>query len=50
MNLVAEPLNDDEMEAKQKAMEQGFESWSRRDYQQFIKGVERVGKWVLPSF
>ena len=44
MTIPAEPLDDEEMEIKQKAMAQGFENWSRRDYQQFIKGVERVGK------
>ncbi|KIM31883.1 hypothetical protein M408DRAFT_327281 [Serendipita vermifera MAFF 305830] len=41
---TAEQLDEEEMEIKQKAMAQGFETWSRRDYQQFIKGVERVGK------
>jgi SWI/SNF-related matrix-associated actin-dependent regulator of chromatin subfamily A member 5 len=45
--LIAVPLTEEETEIKTKAMEQGFESWSRRDYQQFIKGVERVGKYVL---
>jgi SWI/SNF-related matrix-associated actin-dependent regulator of chromatin subfamily A member 5 len=28
-------------------MELGFENWSRRDYQQFIKGVEKVGRYVI---
>ncbi|KAG8830444.1 hypothetical protein FRC18_008084 [Serendipita sp. 400] len=41
---TAQPLTEDEMERKQSMMAQGFENWSRRDYQQFVKGVERVGK------
>ncbi|KAG8831498.1 hypothetical protein FRC17_003070 [Serendipita sp. 399] len=41
---TAQPLTEEEMEAKQGMATEGFENWSRRDYQQFVKGVERVGR------
>jgi hypothetical protein len=31
-------------------MKLGFEDWTRRDYQQFVKGVEQYGKSVHPTF
>ncbi|CAG7853641.1 SWI/SNF-related matrix-associated actin-dependent regulator of chromatin subfamily A member 5; AltName: Full=Sucrose nonfermenting protein 2 homolog; Short=mSnf2h [Serendipita indica DSM 11827] len=38
------PLSASELDQKNKLMAQGFPTWSKRDYQQFVKGVERVGK------
>lgn len=31
-------------------MKLGFEDWTRRDYQQFVKGVEQYGKSVYQTF
>jgi len=45
----AEPLAEQEQEQKQEAMRLGFEDWTRRDYQQFVKGVEQYGKSVQPT-
>ena len=45
----AEPLTEQEQEQKQEAMRLGFEDWTRRDYQQFVKGVEQYGKSVQPT-
>ena len=42
--MTALPLPPAELEQKNKLMAQGFPTWSKRDYQQFVKGVERVGK------
>jgi len=48
--FAAEPLTEQEQEQKQDAMKLGFEDWTRRDYQQFVKGVEQYGKSVHPHF
>ena len=38
---TAIPLTEEEQEVKTKAMAEGFEDWTKRDYQQFVKGVEK---------
>ncbi|KAH8826323.1 P-loop containing nucleoside triphosphate hydrolase protein [Flagelloscypha sp. PMI_526] len=43
----AEPLNEEESAYKEQLIEQGFPNWSRRDFQQFIKGLEAYG-WDQP--
>ncbi|XP_078391133.1 SWI/SNF-related matrix-associated actin-dependent regulator of chromatin subfamily A member 5 isoform X1 [Cetorhinus maximus] len=40
----AEPLNDDELEEKEKLLTQGFTSWTKRDFNQFIKANEKWGR------
>ncbi|VDB85302.1 unnamed protein product [Peniophora sp. CBMAI 1063] len=39
----AEPLTEEELAEKDALIAQGFESWSRRDFQQFIKALEAHG-------
>ncbi|TFY81497.1 hypothetical protein EWM64_g2517 [Hericium alpestre] len=39
----AEPLTEDEMAEKEALIKQGFEDWSRRDFQQFIRALETYG-------
>lgn len=48
--LVAEPLDDDETEEKERLIEEGFEDWSRRDFQQFVRGLESYGWYVWRVF
>lgn len=43
----AEPLNDEENDAKEQYIEQGFADWSRRDFQQFVKALEAHGWYVV---
>ena len=40
----AEPLTEAEKERKLKMQDQGFGSWNRRDFQQFINGSGRYGR------
>ena len=40
----ADPLTEDQKERKQKMQEQGFGSWNRRDFQQFINGSAKFGR------
>ncbi|XP_067850488.1 SWI/SNF-related matrix-associated actin-dependent regulator of chromatin subfamily A member 5 isoform X1 [Heptranchias perlo] len=40
----AEPLNDDELEEKEKLLTQGFTNWTKRDFNQFIKANEKWGR------
>lgn len=47
---TAEPLTEEEMTQKEAYLEQGFPSWSRRDFQQFVKGLEAYGWYVGFSF
>ena len=44
--VLAEPLTEDELHLKEECIKQGFESWSKRDFQQFIKGIEKCGRSV----
>jgi len=43
---TAEPLTPEELHLKEKLTEQGFPDWSRRDFQQFIRGLEAHG-WLV---
>ncbi|KZS93481.1 hypothetical protein SISNIDRAFT_441332 [Sistotremastrum niveocremeum HHB9708] len=40
----AEPLTEEEMQEKEELQKQGFEDWSKRDYQQLIKAYEAHGR------
>ncbi|EPS99425.1 hypothetical protein FOMPIDRAFT_161571 [Fomitopsis schrenkii] len=39
----AEPLTEKQLAEKEALIAQGFEDWSRRDFQQFIRGLETYG-------
>ncbi|EHB12461.1 SWI/SNF-related matrix-associated actin-dependent regulator of chromatin subfamily A member 5 [Heterocephalus glaber] len=39
-----EPLNDKELEEKEKLLTQGFTNWNKRDFNQFIKANEKWGR------
>ncbi|KAI0348202.1 SNF2 family DNA-dependent ATPase [Trametopsis cervina] len=39
----AEPLTEEEQAEKEELMQQGFEDWSRRDFQQFVRALESYG-------
>ncbi|KAF4613338.1 hypothetical protein D9613_011056 [Agrocybe pediades] len=39
----AEPLDDEDLERKEEYIQQGFPDWSRRDFQQFVRGLEMHG-------
>ncbi|KAJ3984512.1 SNF2 family N-terminal domain-containing protein [Lentinula detonsa] len=45
---TAEPLTEEEITQKEAYLEQGFPNWSRRDFQQFVKGLEAYG-WDQPA-
>lgn len=40
----AEPLTDAEAEEKEELATQGFSDWSKREFQNFIKGCEKHGR------
>ncbi|KAI5630324.1 putative global transcription activator SNF2L1 isoform X1 [Silurus asotus] len=40
----AEPLTSEETEEKEKLLTQGFTSWNKRDFNQFIKANEKYGR------
>ncbi|TRM60158.1 SNF2 family N-terminal domain-containing protein [Schizophyllum amplum] len=40
---TAEPLTEDEIAQKDVYVSQGFHDWTRRDYQQFVRGLETYG-------
>jgi SWI/SNF-related matrix-associated actin-dependent regulator of chromatin subfamily A member 5 len=40
----AQPLTEDELILKEELLSQGFDNWSRRDFQQFIKANEKYGR------
>jgi hypothetical protein len=44
--LVAEPLTEAEQEEKEALIAKGFEDWSRRDFQQFVRALENYG-WLV---
>ncbi|KAJ8085234.1 chromatin remodeling complex Adenosinetriphosphatase [Marasmius tenuissimus] len=44
---TAEQLTEEETAQKEAYIEQGFPDWSRRDFQQFVKGLEAYG-WNQP--
>jgi SWI/SNF-related matrix-associated actin-dependent regulator of chromatin subfamily A member 5 len=39
----AEELNEKEIEEKEDLIADGFPEWSRRDFQQLVKGLEAYG-------
>lgn len=39
----AEPLTEEQQEEKEELIAQGFEDWSRRDFQQFVRALETYG-------
>jgi SWI/SNF-related matrix-associated actin-dependent regulator of chromatin subfamily A member 5 len=39
----AEPLTEEEQAEKESLIKQGFEHWSKRDFQQFIRALESYG-------
>ncbi|KAL1950912.1 hypothetical protein VTO73DRAFT_61 [Trametes versicolor] len=39
----AEPLTEDQLQEKEELIAQGFEDWSRRDFQQFVRALETYG-------
>ncbi|KAJ4475673.1 SNF2 family N-terminal domain-containing protein [Lentinula aciculospora] len=45
---TAEPLTEEEIAQKDAYLEQGFPHWSRRDFQQLVKGLEAYG-WDQPA-
>ena len=49
-SFVAEPLDDDDLELKEEYIRQGFPEWSRRDFQQLIRGMETNGWCVFSLF
>ncbi|KAF8484763.1 P-loop containing nucleoside triphosphate hydrolase protein [Russula ochroleuca] len=40
---TAEALTEEELQEKEELIAQGFEDWSRRDFQQFIRALESYG-------
>ena len=47
--VLAEPLTPEELQLKDELTEQGFPEWSRRDFQQFIRGLEAHGWYVFSA-
>lgn len=43
---TAEPLTEEETTLKEEYAQQGFGDWSRRDFQQFVRGLETHGWYV----
>ncbi|CCM03819.1 uncharacterized protein FIBRA_05968 [Fibroporia radiculosa] len=39
----AEPLTEEQLQDKEELIAQGFETWSRRDFQQFVRALETYG-------
>nr|GLL41303.1 ISWI chromatin-remodeling complex ATPase CHR11-like [Ipomoea trifida] len=46
---VGEPLTAEEQEEKERLLEQGFSSWSRRDFNTFIRACEKYGRNDIKS-
>jgi len=45
----AKPLTEDEMIEREELLSQGFDQWSRREFQQFLKANEKYGRTELDS-
>lgn len=45
----AEPLNEEELAEKEELLKQGFNNWSKRDFNQFIKANEKYGRDDIES-
>ncbi|PON80294.1 ISWI family [Parasponia andersonii] len=41
---VGDPLTAEELEEKERLLEEGFSSWSRRDFNTFIRACEKYGR------
>ena len=41
---LAEPLTEEEVARKEELVRHGFDNWSKRDFQQFVKAVEAHGR------
>lgn len=37
------PLTEEEQEEKEELLAQGFDNWTRREFQQFVKALESHG-------
>ncbi|XP_023514319.1 ISWI chromatin-remodeling complex ATPase CHR11 [Cucurbita pepo subsp. pepo] len=46
---VGDPLTAEELEEKEKLLEEGFSSWSRRDFNTFIRACEKYGRNDIKS-
>ncbi|XP_065863584.1 ISWI chromatin-remodeling complex ATPase CHR11 [Euphorbia lathyris] len=46
---VGDPLTAEELEEKEKLLEEGFSSWSRRDFNTFIRACEKYGRSDIKS-
>lgn len=42
--FVAEPLTEEEQRQKEEWEAHPFFSWSKRDFQQFMRGIEKYGR------
>ena len=40
---AAEPLTEEQLREKEELTAEGFEFWSRRDFQQFVRALETYG-------
>ncbi|KAJ7980223.1 Chromatin-remodeling complex ATPase [Quillaja saponaria] len=46
---VGDPLTAEELEEKERLLEEGFSSWSRRDFNTFIRACEKYGRNDISS-
>ncbi|KAL6185935.1 hypothetical protein ACLB2K_042057 [Fragaria x ananassa] len=46
---VGDPLTAEELEEKERLLEEGFSSWSRRDFNTFIRACEKYGRSDIQS-
>ncbi|CAJ1962239.1 unnamed protein product [Sphenostylis stenocarpa] len=46
---VGDPLTVEELEEKERLLEEGFSSWSRRDFNTFIRACEKYGRNDIKS-
>ena len=46
---LAPPLSEEQMEEKERLMNEGFTQWMRRDLLNFVRGCELYGRDDLPS-
>uniref|UniRef100_A0A452Y0G2 Chromatin-remodeling complex ATPase n=1 Tax=Aegilops tauschii subsp. strangulata TaxID=200361 RepID=A0A452Y0G2_AEGTS len=44
-----EPLNEEEQEEKEQLLEEGFSTWTRRDFNTFIRACEKYGRDDIKS-
>ncbi|KAI6213624.1 Isw-1 [Aphelenchoides besseyi] len=45
----AEPLTYDEVEEREELANEGFKDWSKREFQQFLKAIEKFGRTDMDS-